>query len=315
MERQGPTGTRASRGWPRAAGLLGVVLATSVVVPTLPWVLLGVPLAMLLAASRARGYGLLAAVALAVLLFVPGPKDGIWFAERAWAVLVGGAFIALTMAVPRWGLGSRAIASVALATTVLAVLLSLRAGAWETLDALVAGRARELADAMLDTMSLASGADAVTPPVIATFLGFAELQTAIFPAMVAIASMAALAVAWWMRTRLAGGGDQAIGPLREFRFNDHLVWLLVLGLFLVVAQWGDALARVGSNAVVFMGALYVLRGAAVLAFLTGGISLVGYVMLALVLLLAWPVIVGVTGLIGIGDTWLDLRSKGGEKPA
>jgi hypothetical protein len=100
-----------------------------------------------------------------------------------------------------------------------------------------------------------------------------------------------------------------LAPVRDFRFNDHLVWALVVGLVLLVTQSGVALARVGANLVVFMGALYALRGVAVLAFVSGGVSMFSYVAFAVLLVLVPPVILGTAALIGVGDTWLDLRAR------
>ena len=58
-----------------------------------------------------------------------------------------------------------------------------------------------------------------------------------------------------------------------------------------------------------MGALYALRGSAVFMYISGGLSLFGYVLLAISLVLAAPVVVGVAMIVGIGDTWLDVRAK------
>jgi hypothetical protein len=77
----------------------------------------------------------------------------------------------------------------------------------------------------------------------------------------------------------------------------------------LVTRGGDAVARVGSNAVVFMGALYALRGSAVFMFISGGLSLIGYVMLAVALVLAAPVVLGVAMVVGVGDTWFDVRAR------
>ena len=148
-----------------------------------------------------------------------------------------------------------------------------------------------------------------TPQFVTGLQRAAETQAALFPAMMAIASMSALAVAWWIRTRLVGEGDQGLAPLREFRFNDHLVWLLIGGLLLVFVQWGEEFARAGSNALVFMAALYMLRGAAVFVFLSGGLSVLGYALMLVGLLVAAPVFMSMAVLIGVGDTWLDLRSR------
>jgi len=81
---------RPSRGWPRAAGLLGVVFATSVLRPS---VLVAVPLLMLLARNGLRSVRVAIAAAVAAVVMTTGARDGVWFAERAWAVLVGGAFV------------------------------------------------------------------------------------------------------------------------------------------------------------------------------------------------------------------------------
>ena len=77
----------------------------------------------------------------------------------------------------------------------------------------------------------------------------------------------------------------------------------------MLMQFGEAFARVGSNAVVFMGGLYAMRGVAVFMFISGGLSLFGFVMFCLGIVLAAPLVLGIAVLVGVGDTWLDLRSR------
>jgi len=303
---------RPVRAWLRAAGLFGVVLATSVV---RPGVLIAVPLLMLLAVDGLRGLRVAAAAAIAMLIVASGQRDGLWFAERAWAVLMGGGFLALTLLVPSWALSSRVLAAVLGAAVVVAGVLALRSDAWVALDVAISDTLRAGFDGTIYMLSTMGGEEGL-PPALETWLyEVADAEAAVYPAMTCLGSMAALGVAWWARTRLVGEGDQGVGPLRHFRFNDHLVWLLVAGLLLVVAQWGEALVRLGSNAVVFMGALYALRGAAVFLFVSGGLSLLGFFTLVFGLLLAAPVLFGVAMLIGIGDTWLDIRARVGERTA
>jgi hypothetical protein len=301
-----------SRGWPRAAALFGVVLATSVV---RPGVLIALPLLMLLAVGGLRSLRVVVAAALATLIVASGSRDGIWFAERAWSVLVGGGFLTLSMLAPSWALSSRALAAVIGAVGIAAGTLALRSDAWAAIDVALADTVRAGFDRTIYVMSTLGGEEGLSPALESWLIEVAEAQAAVYPAMVCLGSMAALGVAWWVRTRLVGEGDQGLGPLRHFRFNDHLVWLLVGGLLLVVVQWGEVLVRVGSNAVVFMGALYALRGAAVFVFVSGGLSLFGYVTFIIGLVLAAPVLFGVAMLIGIGDTWLDIRSRAGERTA
>ena len=307
MEQAVATDVRPGRGWPRAAALLGVVLATSTSVVQ-PAVLIAVPLLILLAAHRLRGVGPLAGAMLAAVVIAVGSRDGIWYAERAWAVLIGGGFLALSMTMPNWSLSSRAFAAVAGAAAVAAAILAVRSDAWAALDSAITVGVRASSEEALARIQTLSG-ESASQPVVATMERLAETQAAVFPAMLGIASVAALGVAWWVRTRLVGEGDQGLAPLRDFRFNDHMVWFLIAGLLLLFMQWGDAFARLGSNALVFMAALYMLRGAAVFMFLSGGLSVLGYALLLLGLLVAAPVFMSMAVLIGVGDTWLDLRSR------
>ena len=302
---------RPSRGWPRAAGLFGIVLATGVL---RPGVLVAVPLLILLAFDGLRSMRVAVAAALAMMIVATGSRDGLWFAERAWSVLIGGGFVALTMLTPSWKLSTRALVAVLCAAAVAAAVIAFRSEAWVALDVAISDAVRSGFDTTIYMWSMLS-AEGISPSLEAGIVQVAEAQATVYPALVCLGSMAALGVAWWARTRLVGGGDQAIGPLRSFRFNDHLVWLLVAGMLLLVVQWGDALGRLGSNAVVFMGALYALRGAAVFLFVSGGLSLFGYFAFVVGLVLAAPVLIGVAMLIGIGDTWLDIRSRASEGTA
>ena len=305
---------RQTRAWPRALALFGVVLVTSIFVH--PGVVIGVPLALLIAA---RGFGNLVStfvVALVILIVAGGQAslaDGLWYAERAWAILLGGWFLAFTLLVPGWRLTSRALAAAAGAATVVGGILAVRSGSWSLLDGAVSRTLEAEVQVTMDALSILGGAAAVSPEMLEAAQSVAELRALIFPALVGIESVAALAVAWWARARLLGEHEPGLGPLREFRFNDHLVWVLVLGMLLVVTQSGAALGRVGTNAVFFMGALYALRGAAVYIFVSGGLSLFGSVVLTLLLVFVPTLLVGTATLIGIGDTWLDLRARSAEK--
>lgn len=297
--------------WPRAAALFfGVLLLSEPLVHAS--VLIAVSLLLLLVTARPKGLSVVVVAALAVAIVASGARDGVWYAERAWSVLVGGAFLAMTLLVPGWRLASRALGAVFGAVAVSAGVLATRADAWASLDSAFGERVRLLWDTSLDRVD---SAGELTPAMVTFAHQVASAQVMVFPALVALASLAALGIAWWARARLAGGREEALAPLRDFRFNDHLVWLFVVGLLLVVAQWGDALVRVGSNAVVFMSVLYALRGAAVFVFVSGGLSLFGCLTFTVVFLLGAPLLVGVAVLLGIGDTWLDLRARVSENNA
>jgi hypothetical protein len=72
---------------------------------------------------------------------------------------------------------------------------------------------------------------------------------------------------------------------------------------------GDQWTRVGTNAVVFMVALYALRGVGVVLGVRGGLSPLGWVLVGLGLVFAAPALLTGAFLVGLGDTWLDLRAR------
>jgi hypothetical protein len=138
----------------------------------------------------------------------------------------------------------------------------------------------------------------------------AEVQGMVFPALLALSSLATLGVAWWVHVKVMTGSSLGLGALRNFRFPDPLIWLLIGGLVLVLlAGWTGGVGRLGVNLVVFMGGLYVLRGAAVLLFLSGGLSVLAGILVAVGMVLAAPVLLAAAMAVGVGDSWLDLRAR------
>jgi len=129
------------------------------------------------------------------------------------------------------------------------------------------------------------------------------------PAMLALESLAALGLAWALYHRIS---RTRIGPplarLREFRFNDQLVWGLVVGITLLVLPALAELREAGINLIVFFGALYLLRGFGVLTWFLAPRGLALALLFAMVLLV--PPLVGAAALwFGLGDTWFDWRSR------
>ena len=99
-----------------------------------------------------------------------------------------------------------------------------------------------------------------------------------------------------------------LSRLREFRFNDQLVWGLVVGItLLVLPAFGD-LREAGINLIVFFGALYLLRGFGVLIWFLAPRGLAMALLVGMAVLL--PPLVGAAALwFGLGDTWFDWRSR------
>lgn len=131
----------------------------------------------------------------------------------------------------------------------------------------------------------------------------------VFPALLALESLAALALAWALYHRV---GQARLGPplsrLREFRFNDALVWGIIVGLVSVVLPIDGLLRSIGINLLVFFGALYALRGLGVLLWILapGRWMMVGF---AIFTLLFWHVVGVVSVAVGLSDTWFDWRRR------
>ncbi len=134
----------------------------------------------------------------------------------------------------------------------------------------------------------------------------------LFPALLALESLVALALAWGLvhrisRTRVG----PPFTPLRQFRLNDQMVWGFLAGLAMTVIPALAAVRSLGLNLVVFFGTLYALGGLGVLAWFVAPRprARVALVLLAVVF---WPVI-GLVALISLGlglaDTWIDWRGR------
>src|SRR3954463_18500 len=131
-------------------------------------------------------------------------------------------------------------------------------------------------------------------------------KTASFlPALLALESLAALALGWGIYDRISQVKiGPTLGPLTEFRFNDQLVWGVAVGATLCLRPASAEGRPAGLNRLSFFGALYLIRGLAVLACIARGRYAV-----IIILSLIPQVFVVVTLALGFGDTWLDLRRR------
>jgi Predicted membrane protein (DUF2232) len=137
----------------------------------------------------------------------------------------------------------------------------------------------------------------------------ARVMPRLLPATLALESLIALALAWSLYHRL---NRTRVGPplarLRDFRFSDELVWGVIVGLVLALVPTLKPLRGAGYNLLAFFGALYALRGLGVLSwfFSPGRAAAAVLILLGSVFLpVSLPLALG----LGLGDTWLDLRSR------
>jgi hypothetical protein len=135
-----------------------------------------------------------------------------------------------------------------------------------------------------------------------------EHAAGLLPALLALESLAALALAWGIYQRLSAVKiGPPLSPLTEFRFNDQLVWGVAVGATLCLLPTFADGRTAGFNLLAFFGVLYLLRGLGVLAWITKG----RYLVLGILSLIPpFGVMLGVLALaLGLGDTWLDLRRR------
>ncbi len=288
----------------RAVGFGSLAL---VFAPVPPLVLVGLPLALLLVATGPRNAWSAIMVAVVVGLALIGERTGLWWFARGWPLLLGGTYVMVAAWRPWWSFSATALVSLGLAVLVAMMVFALSPGAWLDVDTLMATQVGSETEAWSTRLGLASEESAQS-----VLRQAAGLQVALFPAFLGVSSLGALGLAVTVRDRLTGEGGRVFGRLRGFSFNDHLVWVWLLGLALIVAPFGGIADRVGGNAVLFMGLLYVLRGFAVMVSLVGGISVLAGVIGGLVALLLYPLLAFATAvalIVGLGDTWLNIRAR------
>lgn len=284
----------------------GFALVAFVFAVTQPLLLIGFPLALLLV-TFGPGDRVAAVVVLAVGgLALVGERSGLWWFERGWPILLGGAFVWVSGWGRSWSFSGQALAALGLASIAVAVICALSPGLWASIDSAVAARASRAAAAAGQLLG-----DSVEGTVRSAMEKAVALQIKLFPALIWVSSLGGLGAAVSIRSRLAGEAG-IFGPFRSFRFNDHLIWLWLVGLTLLVAPVGEFAERVGSNAALFMGLLYALRGLAVFLSLVGGVSVLAGVVTGLVAVLLYPVLVMIlvaSVLVGLGDTWFNVRER------
>lgn len=292
--------------WKRAALLFLAVVVLSIAPAGL---LVAVPLLVLIGLGGIRRLPHFMVAVVAMMFLLLGARDGMWYVYRAWALTVGGLFAALALGVPSWRLTSKLLASVGGTMVVWFGILGFRREAWATLDWTVADQLRAGYATAMQAMLVLRDGEPISPALASGLYQTIEIQTSMYPAMLALESLAALGVAWWLYVRLVHNGSDGLGPFGSFRFNDHLIWLMIAGLILMVVPGDGGVRRIGANMAAFMAGLYAFRGGAVVAFVSGGVSVLGSVLITIGFLLAAPFLLGFALFLGIADTWLDLRAR------
>lgn len=227
---------------------------------------------------------------------------------RAAAVLLTGTFLALTVWRPS-GRFSQVLAATALASVALVVWMAHLGVGWSEIRRAVEhdlwSYNRELMVRLGDAAS-SSGAQALLDQMSDTVRTIGLL----YPALLAIASVAGLRLAWSWHHRIArhplGAPPLAFSA---FRFSDQLVWGWIVGLGLCLLPLPAVWTTIGVNLLMVCAILYAVRGLAV--FSAGSKRVPGAVIatLTVIAMFLLPFVVGGLTLLGLADTWLDFRRR------
>jgi hypothetical protein len=277
------------------------------------------------------------AIAAVTVRVFPAPVSALSTLSKGWAILVAGLFGVVSMSTDRGAkFFPRALTAVALALAVAGAAVLLSGTSGRTLAHSISNEIAVRPNGFLDwwreeaaspdyrqTLTAITGDAMATDAYIQQFdhdLAVLPIQWAqqLFVAFLALESLTVLALAWALYHRIS---RTRIGPplaqLREFRFNDHLVWGLIVGIVFIilprVTHGPPHWSTVGYNLIVFFGTLYALRGLGVFAWFVrsarfSAVTLVAFAVVGGVLALL-GLLAPVLGIIGLGDTFEDWRAK------
>jgi hypothetical protein len=333
--------TPRERGWRGVVGGLALLLLLpamppfSVALPVAETSLLLVPAlaACSLAGWKAGGRLFLALlwVAFAAWVVASGPSGNQYaLLARGWGVLVAVAFGAGALLWPERSFLPRALGAVAVAL-VVGGLLSMVVPGGPTGVRQVIGRetmrradafeadwrarlaSKDWAELRKTNAESAEWFEQTLTDQRTMVRSTAERSPALFPALLALETLAALGLAWALYHRVGRARIGApLASLRLFRFSDQFIWGLVVGLVLLVVPGLGPVRGLGANLLLFFGVLYGLRGAGVALFFLAPGRFMTVVMVSVAVLFAGAAGVIFVGL-GLGDTWLDWRRR--ERPS
>jgi hypothetical protein len=293
-----------------------VLLATILFVMFAPAALFALPLALLLAATPPRTTREIVVAAIA------GSFSIAWLitaGELPDQLMRAGIVIAVAVFVPgalytRTTVTHRALLAIAMAAFAVGNMLYAVGSSWGELHWWVGHRAGYTARMLSSAMWIAQSPNGSGSSQFAQLVNDAVRFMSDYHAGIVALELTAgmvLGTAIYHRVAATPRGT-AVGRLRDFRFNDQLGWLAIIPLGVVLLPKLAAARLAATNVLLVLGALYAIRGVAVIAF---GISLLriggglGVALVILAALLLLPVALPGAILLGVVDSGLDIRRR------
>jgi hypothetical protein len=225
---------------------------------------------------------------------------------RAAAVLLTGTFLGFTLWRPSARF-SRVLVATGLAGLALAVWMWQLGVGWSDLQHAVE---QDLWSANREFIMRLGQAAGGGTQLLDEMSAMVRTIGALYPALLSLASLAGLRLAWAWHHRVA---QCPLGPapagFASFEFSDQLVWGWVVGLALCLLPLPAVWGAVGANVLMVWAFLYAARGLAV--FSAGSKRVPGHVIatLTVVAMFLLPFVIGGLTLLGLADTWLDFRRR------
>ncbi len=324
---------------PREHGWWGPILATLalLILPATPPLAMLVPvdatlllLAPALAVCAVIGWRAGGRLPLALLwtafavwtLWLPGSASTYALLVRGWAVILAASFGAVVLVRKEERFLPQALLSILIALAFGLTMVMLAGGGVAETGVAIADEVMRRAEigkaawmeftARPEWQELSRDnpqADLLSAQVEQQFTVLPKAARTLVPALLALESLAALALAWAMYHRFGRARLGApLASIRDLTFHEAFVWGVIAGLLVIVVPLPEIARVIGLNLLVFFGALYVLRGLGVLLwFLSPGRWMM--VLWSIVLVLFLQVVGAVALAVGIGDTWLDWRNR------
>ncbi len=237
------------------------------------------------------------------------------------AALIAVAAFAITTLFTGWSVTHRSLSSVVTATMGVTGAFVVFGWSWDRLHWWVAHQAATTLRLVLSGLWNAARlqGDGQVSGSSATMLGRFESGYAdavrtianLFPASAALQMLIGMGVGAAIYYRVARHPvGRMPGRFSAFRFSEHVGWAAVIPLAILLLPKLDAVKLLAWNLLTVTGALYALRGAAVVAFagqLWG--SPVLYVLGAVALFFMLPFVPAGALLLGVLDSGLDLRRR------
>jgi len=280
------------------------------------------PLVALLLVSRpsARREWIALAVTVPLLVLSLAGAGGLFQQfVRASGMLLAGAFV-VTMLVRPGPLFGRAAFALGLAGAAALVWGQRLGFGWPEVQTAAARETSAFFSAQATAAASQGAAGDAARQVFTELAQRGEAVAALFPAILVLAALAGVALAWRLYQELASRPlIRTEGSFAAFRFGDQLVWIPVVALALLVLPLGDQVGGVSlrilaQNILLIAVALYCARGLAVFWTMARAAPRAIVLVLTLVAVFLSPFAVSGLALLGLADSWVDFRRRTAPPP-